>query len=404
MGRSVSLILVTPDGHLIGRLPPLEFECPYWPEAADVCAAAAERFGIEVVVLRLLRSERSEPPGGHLTCLAETPSDPALCRGFTGPVSAEDAERATSSQPLRMPWAEIGGPAASLAWVGSTLGLDRATLRAVQQRTWNLSSLWRLEPVGDIREQLWLKEVPGFFRHESAVLRWLNSAVPGSAPSLLAADDEGRSLMAHLPGEDLYSAPLPLRRAISEQLHAIQVASTDAVEELILRGVPDLRGGKLAATIRDRLGSLAVTKPGVAVLLRRLDESIEQLNGCGLPDVLVHGDSHPGNARGGPQGVALLDWGDAFIGNPALDLFRMVDGLAQEEAAPFISEWCANWKRHAPQADPAQALSIVRFIDALRAAGVYAHFLREIEPSEWPYHQADVPRCLAQAGALARVQ
>jgi hypothetical protein len=39
----------------------------------------------------------------------------------------------------------------------------------------------------------------------------------------------------------------------------------------------------------------------------------------------------------------------------------------------------------------------LRPIAALRNAAVYAHFLDNIEPSEHPYHAADVPFWLAEA-------
>ncbi len=54
MGRTAGLVLVSPVGELLGMLPPLELACPFWPESADVVAAAADRFEARVVVLRLL--------------------------------------------------------------------------------------------------------------------------------------------------------------------------------------------------------------------------------------------------------------------------------------------------------------------------------------------------------------
>ena len=59
------------------------------------------------------------------------------------------------------------------------------------------------------------------------------------------------------------------------------------------------------------------------------------MSACGLPDALVHGDAHPGNAIGSQHGTVLLDWGDSFIGHPAFDALRMGVGLdpASDETA-----------------------------------------------------------------------
>ena len=82
-------------------------------------------------------------------------------------------------QPLRMPWAKVGGPAADLAWADQALiaaGRQR-TGDAEQMRTWNLSSVWRL-PTSE--GAAWLKVVPPFFAHEGAVVgAW--PAVPSRA-------------------------------------------------------------------------------------------------------------------------------------------------------------------------------------------------------------------------------
>jgi hypothetical protein len=399
MGRIATLVLVSPAGDLLGTLPQLELPCPFWPESADVVAEVNARFGAEVVVLRLLLAEQSQPPGGQITYLAELSS--GAVNAELSPVHEVLRERALRPDPKRMPWAALGGPARSLDWARGTLGASgQSSFKAVQQRTWNLSTLWRLEPPSAKEFPIWLKQVPHFMKHESAVLRWLNRAAPGTAPTLLAADDSGRSLLAHVPGDDLYGAPVAMRHLIDEQLHVIQRVGAEAVSELLALGVPDLRGSKHAAHIRQKLLAWSPSSAGLGALLQRLDQQMERLEECGLPATLVHADNHPGNARGSATGVTLLDWGEAFIGDPVTDLLGSIGGLSREEAAPLIAHWCASWKRLAPRSKPERALEIAPFIGALQGAATYAHFLQQIEESEWPYHREDVPRCLDAADEL----
>src|SRR5207249_4295086 len=119
-------------------------------------------------------------------------------------------------------------------------------VRAVaQQRTWNLSAIWRIETAGG---PVWLKQVPAFFWHEARLLRWLGER--GSpVPRVLAADDEGRMLLADIPGDDWYAADPAGRAQIAADMHDIQAAAVGRVADLLGRGVPDWRGDRLLRRI-----------------------------------------------------------------------------------------------------------------------------------------------------------
>jgi aminoglycoside phosphotransferase (APT) family kinase protein len=139
-------------------------------------------------------------------------------------------------------------------------------------------------------------------------------------------------------------------------------------------------------------------------LLDGLDVRLAAVRRCGLPDTLVHEDFHPGNVRNLPGGgcpPVILDWGDAFIGHPGIDALRMVDDLDAALARPLLDAWQQHWKASVPGSDPATALNLLRPVAALLHAVVYANFLANIEPSERPYHAADVPDCLNTAAHLA---
>jgi hypothetical protein len=402
MGRTASLVLISSVGELLGMLPAIELECPYWPESADVVAEAEARFSAQVVVLRLLDNEASLGAGGAVSYLAELRSATHGLELLPIPLALR--ERAELRDSKRMPWAELGGPDESLAWARAALTpTHRQSFRAVQRRTWNLSTLWRFEaPSGATDAAVWLKQVPHFMQHESRVLRWLNAALPGAAPTLVAADDCGRSLLDHVAGEDLYGVPVAIRQLILERLHGVQRAATHAVDELLALGVPDLRGSKRAVDSAQKLLGWMKTCPDLPELLRHLEQQLELLDESGLPATLVHSDNHPGNARGHGQSVTLLDWGECFIGHPVTDLVALLEGLSPAQAATLSGQWCAAWKALAPRSRPELALEAAPFVAAMHGAATYAHFLQQIEVSEWPYHQRDVPRCLEAAAELSR--
>ncbi|GAA2384293.1 phosphotransferase family protein [Catellatospora methionotrophica] len=399
MGRVVTLVLVDRAGTVLGALPPYEVELPWWQDAAEIVAGAREHHGVAVTVLRLLHADQPAPPGGRLTYLAEADGDP-------GPVRPATAHLVP--HPRRAPYAEIGGPAASLAWATAALAArGRTVTAAAQQRTWNLSAIWRLDTD---TTPVWLKQVPHFFAHEAAVLGWLGEHCPGTAPVPIAADD-GRVLLDDLPGTDRYGAPVDERQTMLSRLHTVQVNAARRVPELLALGVPDQRPPRLAERLRAVVARAGATAPAeqegtipaagagerLAALMDGLEDRLAEITACGLPDTLVHGDFHPGNVRGTADRLHLIDWGDSVLAHPAIDLLRMCEHVADPE--PLRQAWGGRWRAAVPGCDPERAITLIEPLVALRNAAAYAGFLDAIEPSEWPYHADDVPYWLAQAAA-----
>ncbi len=94
-------------------------------------------------------------------------------------------------------------------------------------------------------------------------------------------------------------------------------------------GLPDRRTRSIARQIRALLdgpvaGELTAREVAAA---RGLLNRFPLLDECGLPDTIVHGDFHPGNWRsdGGPP--VIVDFADAYVGNPVLDGLRACDFL-----------------------------------------------------------------------------
>src|SRR5207237_9698116 len=113
---------------------------------------------------------------------------------------AEGDAAESSADANRADYARPGGPAEALAWADGVLA-DRGTPRigpAEQERTWNLSAIWRL-PLAE--DAAWLKVVPSFFAHEGGVIRLLQDT--GLVPPLLGSEG-GRLLLGDAPCTDPY--------------------------------------------------------------------------------------------------------------------------------------------------------------------------------------------------------
>jgi hypothetical protein len=379
----VTLVLCTPDGHVLGSLPPYDVDLPFWQEAFDVVAGAKALHGVDVTVLRLLDVQRQQTrEGGPVAYLAQVDEPPAL------PLSPWPGDP-TAPEPLRQQWAEPGGPDADLAWADAVLA-DRGTPRtapAEQMRTWNLSSLWRLPTATGCA---WLKVVPPFFAHEGAMLVRLPAPV---MPPLIATDGP-RVLLDEIPGEDQYDAPLERLLQMVPMLVDVQVAWATRVPELLAMGLPDWRRPSLARlaenALRRTTAELDVaTVEAVHVLISGLPERFAAVAECGVPDSLVHGDFHPGNVRGDDQRLVLLDWGDCGVGHPLLDQAAFVERLVTADRDVVRAHWAGLWQAAVPDSDPERAAALLEPVAALRQAVIYDQFLTQIEPDERVYHSGD---------------
>ena len=398
--RSVTLVLTTPTGTVLGVLPPFEVSTPWWQDAGPVVLGARRVFGLDVTVLRLLETDLPSAPGGAVTYLAEV--DPEPIRGLNPAIPIHAWQGQLRSHPLRPGYARPGGPATDLAWADAVLagrGLAR-TGPAEQIRTWNLSSLWRLPTASGYA---WLKVVPSFFEHEGDML----ARLAGEHVPAMLGHEGPRILLAEIPGEDRYGAPLHELLLMIDLLVDLQLHWLGRVDELLALGLPDWRPAALAVAIAgltERAGS-TVGDGERAVLdgfAGDLPARFAAIDGCGIGDGLVHGDFHPGNVRGDANGLVILDWGDAGVGHPLLDQPQFLANAGTADPADLRQHWHSAWRRAVPGSDPDRATALLAPIAAARQALIYQRFLDGIEPAEHPYHRADVPRWLRRTVELLR--
>ena len=401
MPRWVRLVLCSPDGESLGTLPEFEVETPWWPDVEPIVEIVRERFGIDIIVLRLLTADSSPPEmGGAVAYLAELVGDPPP-GGILGSVIAGSAGE---DDALRADWARPGGVAATVTWADAALariGRPR-TERVVQVRSWNLSSILRLPTAsGDV----WCKSVPPFFAHEGAILALVGAEDPSIVPTVLAADPKSRTvLLDDVAGEDQYDTSESRLVEMVQRLVRLQSRLSGRVDDLRAAGLPEWR----ARPLRDLIGTLAgrsdvrvqlTVEERVALdtLVADLPRRLALLADCGLPETLVHGDFHPGNWRLGEDAFVLLDWGDSGIGHPMLDLAAFLPRVPDEVRERILATWLDAWNAELPSADPLRASELVAPIAALRQALIYQGFLDGIEPDERRYHDADVADWLRRA-------
>ena len=131
----------------------------------------------------------------------------------------------------------------------------------------------------------------------------------------------------------------------------------------------------------------------------KLPERLQELEACGLPVTLVHGDYHPGNWRGVGNKLSVLDWGDCVVGHPLLDLPPVLRSISADDHDVLQQHWASCWQRKVPAADVLTAMTLIKPLAALRMAAVYQMFLDNIEASEQVYHRDDPLQMIERACA-----
>ena len=377
--RVVTVVLDQPRG----ALPTFTLDTPWWQEVESVVDAVRDEFGLDIVVLRVLEGET--PFVSPVTYLAEvTAGDPAaLLEPWTKPI-ADD--------PLRAAYARPGGPQADLDWAARHVAF---TGQPVQVRTWNLSSIWRIPTTTGSCGSSTCHRSSRTSRRCCAL-----STVAAPVPHLIAGEP-GRMLLADVPGRDCYDATRPELEAMVDTLVDLQGAWAGRVDDVLALGAPDWRSSAfihLAQDVVERDAG-AELRTVLDPFVERLPQAFADLDSCGLPNTFVHGDFHPGNVRWTNDGPVVLDWGDAGVGHPLLDLPAFLD-RAGPHTAELEARWLDRWAVAYPGSDPRRAADVIAPIAALRRAIVYRGFLDGIEETERVYHRSDVPEQLQTAVAL----
>lgn len=90
---------------------------------------------------------------------------------------------------------------------------------------------------------------------------------------------------------------------------------------------------------------LTVPEKQIALVTCWLNNAVVALHDLAIPETLVHGDFHPRNVTLVDGAAVLLDWSDAAIANPVVDIFPWLEWLNDDEDAQhavweaFLESW-----------------------------------------------------------------
>ena len=220
-------------------------------------------------------------------------------------------------------------------WIGQQLGrLGRRVAGRVDQhhvRRWATVIRVPTES-GDV----YFKANAPELRHEAALVATLSERRPDCIPPLLAVDLERGWMLTADAGTQLreliaHERDLKRWRDVLRLYAAVQIDLTDAADELVSRGVPDLR----LSTLPSRYGGLLDNLAGLPsddrrrleANVPRVAELCSELAAYGVPETIQHDDFHDGQVYVRNGRYLLLDWGDACVSHPFFTMAVTLEGV-----------------------------------------------------------------------------
>ena len=188
------------------------------------------------------------------------------------------------------------------------------------------------------RERYWFKAVFDHFRREPSVTAYIADLAPGLTAGVVASEaSEGWMLLADLPGD---AAPDEHgHRTAFEHLAQLQAITRHREHDLLAAGcarralieIP----GDLANVLDDPMFGAWIPIDGARAerMVAWLFDAVQLVEQLGLPDVLVHGDFHPGNVRLVDDRIVIFDWSDAAIAKPFVDVMTWATWLPHDPGA-----------------------------------------------------------------------
>jgi Ser/Thr protein kinase RdoA (MazF antagonist) len=170
------------------------------------------------------------------------------------------------------------------------------------------------------------------------------------------------------------------------------MASDDgALRTLLDAGAPHRPLAELVASVSAAIGpdGFGVGDGGIEPeragrVLDALATAVARVESVGLPETVVHGDFHSDNAALVDDRIVIIDWSDAAISNPAIDLVTWVawSGDRQVEIDAATDAWIDAWSEAVDDGDALRAvIDDVLVVGAAYQIVSYDGIRRNLEPA-----------------------
>jgi hypothetical protein len=427
MSGPVYVLLPRVGGHEVlllgdGRgwtLPDLAHGRPGLRASRDINASMEETFGLRTSVLRFLTHADDPmnpldisvyafenldpgwvPPAGgrwvssvELDGIEVTP--PELREYFR---EWFDAAEGRAPLPEGLPsWMRSGWHDQVSGWILSQLdGLGRRPAgRITKEKGWGISCLMR---VPTDRGDLYYKASPNYFPHEPEITRRLSERFPDRIPIVLALDPERNGmLMEGMEGIPLEEGKdLEAEKAAIREFARLQIGMIPHAGELAGWGCMD-RPLSILPEQMDRLWAaiqlpehwkrydLTAEQVNALLPLRpRLLEWFAELEDCGIPDTLIHGDLHGHNIMVSGHRFTYFDWSDAAVTPPFFDLLLLAGTDDPERREARVRAYLEPWAEIYPMDTVMRAFELSLTLGCVYHSLSYLYLAENMpDPLKW---------------------
>lgn len=254
---------------------------------------------------------------------------------------------------LRPPWAIPGWRREALAWIDQELGkMGRKRLgRPEAKRLWELAAVLRLAT--DLGP-LYFKAVADlpYFVNEGVILRELAGLYPQHVPMPLALDEDRQFMilpdLGALVGLD---ASLEEQMQIVEDYARLQVDCSNRVGYMLTIGCLDRRLDVLEGQVDYLFNNPILEKHLTTAEIDRLKrlaagikENCQRLIEYDIPQTLIHGDLHGDNVAFRNGRSVIIDWTDACIAHPFIDLVNIHFHPRVTERSVLRDHYIKEWE------------------------------------------------------------
>jgi hypothetical protein len=228
----------------------------------------------------------------------------------------------------------------------------------------------------------------GVFAPEAQVMKLLAQKYATLLPPLVAINEEqGWILMqdagALLEQQEAYQC----WEQVLQQWAGLQQVTSQEVEELLARGVPDRRIVHLPQHLAWLLDDGVAMTCFSSTEVRRIEQSIplveklcHQLASYQIPATLTHGDLHPKNIACAGDRLALLDWSDGCLSHPFFDAVRFCSStLLQQQPvlqAALSTSYLACWSQFEPMERLQEAMRFASLLSRVHLAVSFYQSMR----------------------------
>ncbi|WP_308635775.1 phosphotransferase family protein [Paenibacillus silvisoli] len=288
---------------------------------------------------------------------------------------------------FRQPWEHVGWYAKAASWIGSslrTLGFQ-LTAPPEQIKWWCLSCVLRLTTTHGILYFKTNAKQP-LFAQEPVFLPYIAGIFPDRVPMVLASEPaEGWAILADAGDKlsrDTAENKIELLRTFGE----MQLEMVSRTAELLELGCADRRPEKLLPyvepLIEDELVVSELTAEEVGVLRKQMPlivDMYKRMSDYAVPATLVHGDLHMGNAVIRNGTITLIDWTDASVAHPLMDMFLIFDERDITLRAQLRDAYLELWTDYEPMHRLLELWTLCEVVHAIYHSISYQSILRHTE-------------------------